>query len=170
MIRSDDCSGHTVAVGGSCQVWVRFVPGTAGTRYAALRFTGPGTERDVELQGFAFGGTTRVDMTSDPGDYIGGGVAWHYTFANGAISAGGGRQYAGLAIDGSDGSWWYADFVPAAGDILAPGTYPNATRYPFNGNGPGMDISGNGRGCNTLTGQFTVNSMWNDLAGVTGTE
>ena len=164
VIRSDDCSGHTVAVGGSCQVWVRFVPGTAGTRYAALRFTGPGTERDVELQGFAFGGTTRVDMTSDPGDYIGGGHPWNYTFANGAIAAGGGRQYAGFAIDGSDGSWWYADFVPAPGDILAPGTYLNATRYPFNGNGPGLDVSGNGRGCNTLTGQFTVNSItfWPD--------
>jgi len=104
VIRSDDCSGHTLAIGGSCQVWVRFVPGTAGTRYATLRFTGPGAERDLELQGFAFGGTTRVDMTSDPGDYIGGGVPWHYTFANGSIAAGGGRQYAGFGINGADGS------------------------------------------------------------------
>jgi PASTA domain len=165
VIRADDCSGHTIPVGGSCQVWVRFIPAGAGIRSATLRLTGPATQRDVELQGFAFGGTTRVDMTSDPGDYIGQGQPWHYTFGNAWIGAGGGRQYAGFGVSGDDGSDWSAAFVPAAGDILAPGTYLNATRYPFNGTGPGMDVSGNGRGCNTLTGQFTVNSInfWSDM-------
>jgi hypothetical protein len=158
-IRSDNCSGHTIPLGGSCEVWVRFAPTSAGTKYAALRFAGPGTQRDVALEGFAFGGVTRVDMTSDPGDYIGQGQPWHYTFANGWIGAGGSRQYAGFGVVGADGSDWSGEFVPAAGDILAPGRYPNATRYPFNGTGPGMSISGNGRGCNTLTGEFTVNSI-----------
>jgi hypothetical protein len=165
LVREDDCNGQTVPVGGSCEVWVRFVPGVAGTRLAALRISDTsGRQRDIALQGFAFGGQTRVNMTSDPGDYIGQGRPWSYTFANAWIGAGGTRQYLGFGIEGADATWWSASFVPAYGDIIAPGTYLNATRYPFNGTGPGMDISGNGRGCNTLTGQFTVNSVnwWSD--------
>lgn len=40
--------------------------------------------------------------------------------------------------------------------MLAPGTYTGAHRYPFNGNGPGLSLSGEGRGCNELTGSFTI--------------
>jgi hypothetical protein len=157
-IRTNECAGQTLTVGSSCQIWVRFVPTAAGTRLATLRITdGTGSASDVALQGFAYGGTTKVDMTSDAGDYIGQGQKWSYTVANARISIGGGRTYAGFGVDGANGDWWYADFVPAQGDILTAGsTYANATRYPFNGVGPGLDVSGNGRGCNTLTGSFTV--------------
>src|SRR5439155_22233262 len=69
----------------------------------------------------------------------------------------------GFWVDGWGGSWWSADFVPGQGDIIVAGSsYPNAHRYPFNGTGPGLDISGNGRGCNTLNGSFTV--TWTDFA------
>jgi hypothetical protein len=157
-VREDDCTGHTLAAS-ACQVWLRYRPGSAGTRTATLTISdSAGTHRQATLQGFAYGGQTSVTMTSDPGDYIGGGRNWSYTIANDAIGVGGTRQYVGFGVDGANGDWWYADFAPAAGDILAPGYYPNATRYPFNGNGPGLDVSGNGRGCNTLTGEFTVNS------------
>ena len=164
-IRSDECTGRTLPVGGSCQIWMRYVPTVAGTRVAVLRATdASGRRRDVALQGFAYGGRTRVVMTSDPGDYIGGGRNWSYTWANGRIGAVGSRQYLGFGVVGADGSDWSADFVPAAGDIIAPGRYANATRYPFNGSGPGLAVGGNGRGCNTLTGEFTVNSLawWPD--------
>src|SRR5262249_16806482 len=41
--------------------------------------------------------------------------------------------------------------------VLTPGAYLNAQRFPFQDPGkPGLDVSGNGRGSNTLTGQFTV--------------
>jgi PASTA domain len=158
LIRTEDCSGRTLAPGQSCQVWVRFVPSAAGTRLSTLRINGPTGPRDIALQGFAYGGSTRVSMTSDPGDYIGQGRPWSYTVADALIVAGGSRQGVGFGVDGADGSWWSADFVPGRGDILAPGRYPNATRYPFNGDGPGLSVTGNGRGCNTLTGEFTVNS------------
>ena len=159
-VRSNECSGRTLAVGASCQVWMRYVPTAAGTRVAVLRAVdASGRRRDVALQGFSYGGRTRVVMTSDPGDYIGGGRSWSYTWANGRIGASGSRQYLGFGVIGADGSDFSADFVPAAGDILAPGRYANATRYPFNGTGPGLSISGNGRGCNTLTGEFTINSI-----------
>jgi hypothetical protein len=158
LIRSNECSGVSLAVGGRCQVWVRFIPTTAGTRLATLRLTdGLGIQHDVALQGFAYGGSTRLSMTSDPGDYIGAGNTYSYTVANAAISMAGSHSYAGFGISGADGSWWYGDFDPGQGDILVAGaTYDNAHRYPFNGTGPGLDVSGNGRGCNTLTGSFSV--------------
>ncbi|MFJ8585112.1 hypothetical protein ACIRD2_10695 [Streptomyces sp. NPDC093595] len=47
-----------------------------------------------------------------------------------------------------------------SGTSLAPGTYTGATRHPFNeGNQPGLSLGGNGRGCNTLTGSFTVSAV-----------
>lgn len=69
-------------------------------------------------------------------------------------------------VEGPDGTYWSADFTPAAGDVLAPGTYTDATRFPFNGTGPGLSVSGSGRGCNTLTGSFTVKqAVFNRLDG-----
>jgi hypothetical protein len=87
------------------------------------------------------------------------GKTYLYTPANDSIAVVGSRTHVGGGVNGGDGSWWGFDFVPPAGDILTPGATYNATRYPFNGNGAGMDISGNGRGCNTLTGTFTVNAI-----------
>jgi hypothetical protein len=145
-IRADECTGKTL-LGSSCEVWVRYVPANAGTRFATLRISdSAGTHRDVALQGFAYGGSTRVTMTSDPGDYIGQGLNWSYSIAHDDLGAGGSRQLVGFGVNAANGDWWSADFAPAQGDILTPGTYPNATRYPFNGTGPGLDVSGNGRG------------------------
>jgi hypothetical protein len=159
-IRADECSGKPLAAGASCQIWVKFVSAGAGTRVAALHLTDAGgAPADVQLQGFAHGGTKAVNMTSDSGDYIGAGQTYSYTPQNGDdIEMGGGRTYVGFAINGANGDWWYADFEAPKGDILVPGATYQATRYPFNNGGAGLDVSGNGRGCNTLTGSFTVNS------------
>ena len=41
--------------------------------------------------------------------------------------------------------------------MLIPGPYEGATRYPFQSpTKPGLDVSGNSRGCNTLSGRFDV--------------
>ena len=160
-VRADECSGLPMTAGDACQVWLRFVAKASGVRQATLHVTdATGSAYNVTLQGFAYGGTTAVTMTSDSGDYIGQGQTWSYSLPHGdQIGMGGGRPYAGFGVNGANGDWWSAEFVPAAGDILVTGeTYPNATRYPFNGSGPGLDVSGMGRGCNTLTGSFTVNS------------
>jgi hypothetical protein len=48
-------------------------------------------------------------------------------------------------------------FKAPSNAVLTTGTYLNATRYPFQAiTDPGMSISGNGRGCNTVSGQFEV--------------
>lgn len=56
----------------------------------------------------------------------------------------------GLQIDRS------LDFGNADGG-LAVGAYPDAGRYPFAD--PGLDLTGDGRGCNTVTGRFDIAEM-----------
>lgn len=48
---------------------------------------------------------------------------------------------------------------------LAVGSYPNTLRWPFNGSSPGLDISGNGRGCNTECGSFQINELHTNATG-----
>jgi hypothetical protein len=99
-----------------------------------------------------------LTMVSDPGDYIGQGQTWSYdTEAGDVISATTNGNTVNVAVTGYNGTWWYLDFDAPNGQTLTAGTtYANATRYPFNGSGPGLAIYGEGRGCNTLTGSFTV--------------
>ena len=156
-IRSDECSGVSLSAGASCQIWLRYMPTAEGERAATLRiaYAGGATD-DVALSGYGYGGSTRVFMESEPGDFVGDGATWSYTPADAVILASGTRSHVTFRVDGANGDWWFADFAAAPGDILTPGTYKNATRWPFNGSGPGLDVSGEGRGCNTLTGEFTV--------------
>lgn len=65
----------------------------------------------------------------------------------------------GVSIDFSGGAlgFWNLDFAAPMGATLALGTYESATRFPFQSSTvPGLSVSGAGRGCNTLTGRFTV--------------
>jgi hypothetical protein len=102
--------------------------------------------------------TATLTMVSDPGDYVGQGQTWSYdTAAGDVISATTNGNTLNAAVTGFNGDWWYLDFDAPNGQTLTAGTtYANATRYPFNGSGPGLSISGEGRGCNELTGSFTV--------------
>jgi hypothetical protein len=55
----------------------------------------------------------------------------------------------------------------ALGTNLAPGTYLNAQRAAFASPGhPGLDVYGDGRGCNTVTGQFKVDKVTFDASGL----
>ncbi|PYQ19145.1 MAG: hypothetical protein DMF79_13320 [Acidobacteria bacterium] len=98
---------------------------------------------------------TLIYFNSQAGDYIGGGQTFTLTPVDGTISAsptGGGVH---VHFDGS--TWWDLTFVPPSGTTLTPGLYEGATRWPFQSpTAPGMDVSGDGRGCNNLTGRFRV--------------
>lgn len=56
------------------------------------------------------------------------------------------------------GSNWNLDFrTTQLGVPMTPGIYEMAERAPFATQGhPGLDISGDGRGCNTVSGRFQV--------------
>jgi hypothetical protein len=96
----------------------------------------------------------------DPGDYIHPGVDtitqgnWSYTATptNVAIHVD--------PTDAAQGLWWDFTFESS----MLPGSpaltiqdYPNTERWPFESPGhPGLDITGDGRGCNMSAGDFKI--------------
>ena len=55
---------------------------------------------------------------------------------------------------------WNASFGAPLGTELAPGTYTGAVRtMSRDSSQPGLDVSGNGEGCNTLTGEFVIHEI-----------
>jgi hypothetical protein len=103
--------------------------------------------------------STDLVLDSQPGDYIGQGRRQTLTTADGTFSAR--RNYDnGVSVTflSQPGNvLWSLDFAAPGNQLLAPGAYLNATRFPFQAStAPGLSVSGDGRGCNTLTGRFTV--------------
>lgn len=98
-------------------------------------------------------------MTGDSGDYITGGATYSYDASAGdslTVSADEDLRGIYLSINAKNGDWWSMDLNAPLGKTLTAGEYPEATRAPFSGAGAGIDIGGNGRGCNTITGSFVV--------------
>jgi VCBS repeat-containing protein len=102
---------------------------------------------------------TSLTMTSQPGDYVGQGQSYSYATANAIFSAYHTFGY-GIAVfvqSANSSDDWELDFAAPYHAAVLAGNYPGATRFPFEAiNVPGLDVSGEGRGSNTLTGQFTV--------------
>jgi hypothetical protein len=101
-----------------------------------------------------------LTFSGDEGDWISGGQSYAYSTASQDhlnVHANNANNVISLSVDGANGDWWYLDLAAPSGTPLAPGTYTGATRHPFNEpTEPGLSLSGNGRGCNTLTGEFTI--------------
>jgi hypothetical protein len=157
-ISSDGCAGLTLSEGQVCTVYVGFVPTGPGLQTAALDVTdATGATDQVPLQGWTYGGTTRLVMNSDSGDYIGQGQSYSYSPTSGTLDATGTPEQFHFSVEGSGGDWWYGDFAPSQGQIFTTGsTWTGVARDGFQGDAPGMDVYGEGRGCNTVTGQFEV--------------
>lgn len=103
-----------------------------------------------------------VYLQSDAGDYIGAGRTWTYTRADALLAASVSGRLAHVSVAGDQN--WTGDFI--AMDSLAqlqPGYYGDLRRYPFqNPAKGGLDWTGEGRGCNTLTGWMAVDAItWN---------
>ncbi|MEV4623882.1 hypothetical protein AB0J74_34880 [Asanoa sp. NPDC049573] len=104
-------------------------------------------------------------FVSDSGDYIGGGVTKSYTNALSVFNLSGNANGVAYSVSGQRDDWT-VNLTPPAGQTLKRGTYTDAQRYPFNEPGhPGLSVSGNGRGCNTLTGSFTIREIAFDDTG-----
>ena len=100
-----------------------------------------------------------VHLQSDSGDYIGGGENYEYTQANALISVNASDGLLSVRIEGDQG--WSGDFqVPSGLSQLEPGYYGDLERYPFhNLVDGGLSWSGEGRGCNTLSGWFAIDDV-----------
>lgn len=85
---------------------------------------------------------------------IEGGTGWIVEVSK---SVGGLPSFVTIRVGGN----WEAVFSSdSTGKPLVPGTYVDVQRAAFTDpNHPGLDVSGNGNGCNRITGQFRVIEM-----------
>ena len=104
-------------------------------------------------------GQSFVHLLSDPGDWVGSGGSYDYTKADAQMTVNSVDGHLSLFIDGDEN--WNGDFqMPSGFARFEPGTYEGLQRYPSHD--PlrgGLDWFGQGYGCNTLTGSFTVGSV-----------
>ncbi len=112
---------------------------------------------------------TKYSHTSETGDYIGQGTSTAYTPTTATITAGGTAEYVRFRVwaeSEDDTTWWDVELAAPQGEKLHPGIYRNAERAAFRtGRSPGLDVSGDGRGCNEVWGQFAVNQIETDDSG-----
>ncbi|HVQ87180.1 MAG TPA: hypothetical protein VMT88_03265 [Actinomycetes bacterium] len=106
---------------------------------------------------------TFVTMYSTTGDSIGQGN--NYAYSEPVDDIGGNVMTAEndmieMIVDGANGDWFFLTFASVRGEPLAVGTYTNATRASFRDDvSPGIDVAGDGRGCNKAFGEFTVRDI-----------
>jgi hypothetical protein len=103
----------------------------------------------------------RLDLSSDQGDYILQGKSYSYATPGQHLTVLGDRHRVSIGA----GPWTLLVKAPA-GRTLKPGHFPNALREPFSGRHAGVELSGDGRGCNEIKGEFTVERARFDKRGV----
>ncbi len=167
---------QTVTAGSTLQVsaTVTETDGSASTRRIQWQSASVGgTTQSVEITVMRApnpGGpqSTFLRYTSTPGDWIGQGQTANYTVNSGTWTAtiAPNRREALVRFDAGGATWWDVRLAAPQGQTLEVGTYQNATRWPFQApTSPGLSFSGSGRGCNTLTGQFTIHDIAVDHEG-----
>jgi len=107
---------------------------------------------------------TALYFKSEPGDYIGGGQEFVITASDATFAAStnyaGGVSVSVTNFTQGNSLFWYLDFAAPNNQPLALGTYQGATRFPFQApTAPGLSVYGDGRGCNTSTGSFTIREL-----------
>ncbi len=106
---------------------------------------------------------TFFTLNSQPGDFVGGGITQTFTPADGTFIVNtvfnGGVDVSFHTANFS--SFWSLTFGPPNGQTLTPEEeYEGAQRFAFHSpTRPGIDVFGDGRGCNTITGRFLVSDL-----------
>ena len=120
-----------------------------------------GTAISARLSQAVSSADTSLWFRSQNGDYIGQGATASYVPPTASMTARGDAGDAFISVDDpASGDWWTAEFAAPPGETLKPGTYTNAVRAPFRGAGqPGLSVTGSGRGCNTVIGEFTIHAI-----------
>ena len=113
-------------------------------------------------------GITSYRYTSEPGDYIGDGEQNYYTAAVSSISIKGTSADLTVVIE-RGGETWDMQLAAPKGERLHPGRYYDAERAPFRTGVAGLDVSGDGRGCNSSTGTLTIDRITFNAAGQVAT-
>jgi putative Ig domain-containing protein len=152
------------------QGFITGIPIVSSAQFFALRVTdalGRVAENEFKLEVRTLGGALGVKQLtmSSEGEYVGRGLNYFYGDHDGNWNA-----YAldnsgdGLVDDvrirfsGSPGDFWGLSFsTTKLGEAMVRGTYDGVQGFLVEQAGhPGMDISGQGRSCNVVSGKFTV--------------
>jgi hypothetical protein len=116
----------------------------------------------VLIPGLAAAGTpqTFLILNSQPGDYIGQGQYQVFTTSDGTFTAQS-TYRGGVAVSFQGGnSDWSLYFGPPDADKFVRAEYEGIQRFAFHSPGkPGMDVYGDGRGCNMDTGRFLMTDI-----------
>ncbi len=105
-------------------------------------------------------------LDSQPGDFIGGGQRRVMLPADAQFSLTGTTSHVTVSLTQVDGNSLFLLFSAPTGASLSPGAYEAATRDAFHSPlKPGLDIFGEGRGCNRVWGRFFVHEYVVDSAG-----
>jgi hypothetical protein len=146
------CEGATALRG-----WIHWTPDDTTTPPGPVNPPPAGLWQPVSGSTPASG--NYVYLQSDAGDYIGAGKTYTYTPNSTTVTLGTTGSLLNVNINGTD--WWSGNFKTMNTlTQLQSGYYDNLSRYPFNN--PvrgGLSWSGNGRGCNMLTGWFVVDDV-----------
>ncbi|MFH1564769.1 MAG: trypsin-like peptidase domain-containing protein [bacterium] len=102
--------------------------------------------------------TFRIITESGSGDYIGQNESWDFSSANNSkiTVTGADENSVTFNVEDFNVSNMTFEFASEAGKTISPGLYVPAKRFPFRGSYNGIDISGDGRGCNEILGAFYV--------------
>jgi hypothetical protein len=155
------------------------VPIVSSTHFFAVRVTDEANRTDDKILELRVqtptgqAGIRQLTFAGDPNEWVTRGYNYYYGDKSVGWSAyasdntGEGLVDEVRIVVPGDGEFWFLDFSVAriAGEIV-PGMYSNAQRAPFAEPGhPGIDITGQGRGCNTDTGSFVILDAKFDYAG-----
>jgi hypothetical protein len=161
VVERDECSGRSLVAGAVCYVWVDYDTGQAGTRAAALRISdSAGRVHETNLEGFAYGGRTRMVADLPRPDPFNDALHWSYGPDEALIVAVGTPQELHFAVRPGDEvqEWWGAVFAPEPGGVLTVGrTYTGAS--PAWDARPRLYIEGDDRCESAAIGSFTVREL-----------
>lgn len=93
-------------------------------------------------------------LESEAGDYVGQGRTYRYTQADSVMNVSASGARVSLRLRGDQ--QWTGEFA-GPGSKVAVGDYAGLRTYPFYN--PGIDFSGEGRGCSTVAGRFIVDHV-----------
>ncbi len=104
---------------------------------------------------------TYLYLNSQPGDYVGGGVTQTLTPAEGTFTVSSASSTVSISFKTPDYSqFWELEFGTPQSMKFGKGQYVGAQRTAFRSPMlPGVDVGGDGRGCDTDTGQFLVSDF-----------
>lgn len=102
--------------------------------------------------------TFRIMTKSDAGDYIGQGKPWDFSNSNNSklVVSNPSDSTVSFDVNSFNISYLNFDFASESGKTLSKGLHSPAKRLPFRNSFNGIEISGDGKGCNTILGGYYV--------------